>query len=519
VTHQLNRYAPATTTSDGLRQWVQEQYGGEEVIVLANREPFGHRTASDGRVICRHTTSGVVRALEPLVRATSGVWIAHGADPADRLLVDETDGLNVPPHAPCYRLRRVWLDDDEVRGYYDGFANEGLWPLCHRVHVRPVFRPDDFNSYWAINSRFVDALCDEAQTESPIVLVQDYHFALAPRMIRERLPRSAISAFWHIPWPTWHTFEICPWGRHLLQGILAADVLGFQTPADCRSFLDTVERFLEVHIDREQNVVTHAGARTLVRAYAASIEWPDPTAAPWPDVETCRVHVRRQLGVPPGCRLAVSVARLDYTKGIEEGFAAVERLLECYPEYRGSFTFVQIAEPSRSRIRAYRDLHARVRARADGLNNRFGQDDWRPVILLDAHHEPPDVHRFLRAADVCYVGSLHDGMNLVAKEFVAARDDERGALVLSAFAGAARELTDALLVNPYDIDGTAQGLACALSMPVEEQQGRLGRMRVTVAEQNAYTWAGRILADAARARVPLDFHSQYSRANGAATTA
>jgi trehalose 6-phosphate synthase len=489
-----------TWTAETLRAWVHDEFGADQVLVLANRQPFTHACEPNGRVVVRHSASGLVNALEPLVRATHGVWIAHGSGEADRLPVDRRDGLSVPPDNPAYRLRRVWLEDHEVRGYYDGFANQALWPLCHRVHVRPVFRSDDFNMYWNVNGRFVDALCEEARTASPVVLVQDYHFALAPRMIRERLPQSAVAAFWHIPWPVWAAFEVCPWGRHLIEGLLGADVLGFQTRADCRNFLDAVARCLEAHVDREQETITYAGHRTMVRAYPASIEWPNRWVEQAPAIEACRDEVRANFDLPPGFRLGVGIARLDYTKGIEETFAAVERLLEMYPEYRGAFTFVQVAEPSRTRLPEYRELHARVRLAAGRVNRRFGHEGYCPAILLDTHTEPADVYRMLRAADVCVVGSLHDGMNLVAKEFVSARGDEQGALVLSQFTGAAGELTDALMVNPYDIDETAHALARALEMPPDEQRRRMHAMRATIAGQNAYRWAADMFSDVARVR-------------------
>jgi trehalose 6-phosphate synthase len=500
---QWNGSVRAPWTAQALREWGGNRFSGQEILVLANRQPFTHDFDGDGRVTAVHSRSGLVSALEPLVRATSGVWIAHGSGSADRLMVDDRDGVDVAWADSTYRLRRVWLDDEEVDGYYQGFANEGLWPLCHRAYVRPIFRADDFNTYWRVNQRFVDALCEEARTRSPLVLVQDYHFALAPLMLRERMPDSSLSVFWHIPWPTWHSFEVCPMGRHLLEGMLGANLIGFQTPIDCRHFLDTVEHSLEAHIDREDFAITYAGRRSVVRSYAASIEWPDRHVAQSPAVETCREQVFDALGLPRPSRLAVGVTRLDYTKGIEEAFAAVERMIDCYPEYRGRFTFVQLAAPSRTRLPAYRELAERVRLAADRVNRRLGCDSWLPIVLLDAHHEPAEVYRFLRAADVCYVSSLHDGMNLVAKEFVAARDDEQGALVLSAFAGASRELREALIVNPYDVDSAAHALAAGLSMPREEQRRRMSGMRATVAEHNAYKWAARILTDMSRLRVPL----------------
>jgi len=488
-----------TSTEDRMKDWLRSSRMGDRVIVLANREPLSHDYDAGGRIVTRASTSGLVTAVEPIMRTCSGVWVAHGSGAADRRTATEHDGLVVDSGGAQYRLRRVWMDADEEHGYYDGFANEALWPLCHQVHVRPVFRTDDLNTYWMINGRFAVAVLEEAgASPSPLVLVQDYHFALAPRMIRERLPLSTIVSFWHIPWPSWQAFEICPWRGQLLEGLLASDIVGLQTPADCRNFIEAVERTLEVHIDRDESVVTYAGHRVAVRAYPASIAWPSRNAARTPEVEVCRREIRRELHLPLGVRLGVGVDRLDYTKGIEEKFLAVERLLDCYPEFRESFVFVQVAEPSRQRLKAYRDVRRRITETADRINLRFGTGNYRPILLIEDHHSAADVQRFLRAADLCFVGSLHDGMNLVSKEFVGARDDERGVLVLSAFAGAARQLTDALIVNPYDVDGAAQALLQALTMTPQEQRQRMRRMRTQVAEFNAHRWAQEILADARR---------------------
>jgi len=488
-------------SAERLRRWVTTRYAGESIVVLANRAPFRHDRAPDGGIVVKRAGGGLVTALEPLVRACSGVWVAHGAGTADRAVVDRRDGLNVPPASPQYRLRRVWLDAAEERGYYYGFANEGLWPLCHRAGVAPIFRPSDFRTYRAVNARFADAVREEVDTDAPLVLVQDYHFALAPRLIRRRLPLSTIIAFWHTPWPNPRCFGLCPWGRQLLEGLLGSSIVGFQTPEDCRNFVETVGASLDAQVDRRHQVITYAGRQTRVRAYPVSVEWPSRAASQSPTIEACRAEVRRQLHLPQDVRLGVGVDRLDYTKGINEKFLAVERLLESHPELLERFVFVQIAEPSRDCLPAYRELRSRLLATADRINRRFGSNcSYRPIILLEAHHEPAEVYRFLRAADFCYVGSLHDGMNLVAKEFVSARDDDRGVLVLSKFAGAARQLTGALIVNPCAIDDSANALAEALSMDDEEQASRMRAMRSVVAEFSTYRWAGEMLADAAQLR-------------------
>jgi trehalose 6-phosphate synthase len=465
------------------------------VIVLANRQPFSHEHGPDGEVVVKRSTSGLVTASEPLVRQSGGVWIAHGSGTADRLVVDTWDGVMVPPDDPVYRLRRVWLSADEEDGYYYGFANEGLWPLCHRAHVRPVFRARDFDMYWAINARFAEAACDEVQNDPSIVLVQDYHFALAPLMIREKVPSGAIVAFWHIPWPAAEYLDMCPWAAYLVEGMLGSNLLGFQTPEDCTHFLDSAERLLGAAIDRKRRVVTHAGRSTHVRAYPASVRWPSSLSEIAP-VDACARQIRARFNLRETDRLVVGIDRMDYTKGIEEKILCVEQLLEQYPEYIDSLVFVQVAPPSRERLAPYRDLRARVGALVDRVNGRFATEAWRPIHLVEAHHEPREVYRLLRAAEVCYVGSLHDGMNLVAKEFVSVRDDERGVLVLSGFAGTSEELTDAVIVNPYDIEQTANALAFALDMGAAEQRRRMRMMRARVRAWDAERWGTEIMEDA-----------------------
>ena len=493
--------SPRTRWSrERLRRWIATTYGEESLVVLANREPFRHDLAADGAIHVHRSSGGLVTALEPLMEACSGVWVAHGSGSADRMVVDGRDGLDVPPASPLYRLRRVWLNAAEERGYYYGFANEGLWPLCHRAHVQPIFRSADFNTYREVNGRFVDAVCEEVETDQPVVLVQDYHFALAPRLIRQRLPASTIVTFWHIPWPTPREYAICPWRRPLLEGLLGSTIVGFQTKDDCDSFCDTVESVLDAAVDRARNVIVHDGVRTMVHAYPVSVEYPNQVAARASSVDACRVAMRRRFGLAPDVAIGIGIDRLDYTKGISEKFLAVEQLLELHPEFVKRLVFVQVAEPSRECLPAYREMRCRLQAIADRVNRRLGADDYRPIVLLEAHHEPAEVFQFMRGADFCYVGSLHDGMNLVAKEFVNARDDERGVLVLSEFAGAARELTAALIVNPYAIDEAAQTLAKALTMPHQEQSMRMRNMRSVIAEFNAYRWAAEMLSDAARVR-------------------
>ncbi|MFO0612470.1 MAG: trehalose-6-phosphate synthase [Polyangiaceae bacterium] len=500
LAREHDREARAGAWSAGrLRSTLTEYLHGERVITLANREPYIHERDGEGvRVI--HPASGLVSALEPVMRACSGVWVAHGGGSADRETVDARDRVRVPPGEESYVLRRVWLSEAEETGYYYGFSNEGLWPLCHVAHTRPVFRAADWHQYVAVNQKFADAVCREADTSDPIVLVQDYHFALAPRMIRERLPRATIIAFWHIPWPSAERIGICPWREELISGLLGASVVGFHTQQHCNHFIDSVDAFMESRIDRENLAVVQGARRTLVRAYPISVEWPVHWLSEVPPVEVARREVREELGLTPDALLGVGIDRLDYTKGIEERLAAVDELLRRHAEFRGRFTFAQLAAPSRTKIGHYKDLNDRVERLAEEINGRWGSDRYRPIVLLRSHHEPTTVFRYYRAAELCYVSSLHDGMNLVAKEFVAAREDGLGVLVLSEFTGAARELTEALVVNPYDLRQASDALAAALRMSPDEQRERMHSMRRIVSEFNVYRWAGRMLVDAAELR-------------------
>jgi trehalose 6-phosphate synthase len=489
-------------SANRLKATLLQHLQDERVVILANREPYVHEKndQAPGGVRVLHPASGLVTALEPVMRACSGVWVAHGSGSADRQTVDAKNRVKVPPGEESYLLRRVWLTPEEEQGYYYGFSNEGLWPLCHLAHTRPVFRSEDWDHYRAVNRRFADAVCEEVDSDDPIILVQDYHFALAPLMIREKLPRATILTFFHIPWPNAERFGICPWREELIAGMLGSSILGFHTQQHCNNFIDSVDAFMESRIDRERHAVVQGKRSTLVKPYPISIEWPVRWLADAPSIADCRASVRKELGLAPDALLGVGIDRLDYTKGIEERLLAVDELLNRHPEFRGKFTFVQLAAPSRTKIVQYQELNDRVEKVAAEVNAKWGQGDYRPIVMLRAHHEPPTVFRYFRAAELCYVSSLHDGMNLVAKEFVAAHEDNLGVLVLSQFTGAARDLTEALIVNPYDLRQASEALATALRMPVEEQRERMQSMRKLVSEFNVYRWAGRMLVDAAELR-------------------
>lgn len=483
-----------------LRQLLVEELPGVEVLVISNREPYIHNKDAAGTVSLQLPASGLVSALEPIMRTCGGTWIAHGSGSADRETVDAQDRLRVPPAKPDYTLRRVWLSDDEVEGYYYGLANEGLWPLCHTAFVRPMFREADWARYRTVNERFADIVVEEAGRDDPIVLVQDYHFALLPRMIRDRMPKATIITFWHIPWPNGETFGICPWREEIIAGLLGSSILGFHTRQHCNNFLEAADRFVESRIDREHDSITFGGRDTLVRPYPISIEWPPTALATQASIADCRAAVRKRLGLADDIRLAVGIERFDYTKGILDRMHAVDELLNRHPEWKGRFVFVQAAAPTRTSLASYNALQEDAVLLAEMINARHRVGGWHPIELVIRHHDQREVYELFRAADLCIVSSLHDGMNLVAKEFVAARDDERGVLVLSSFAGASRELSEALIVNPFDSRCMANAIDTALNMPEGEQQQRIASMRETIKQYNVHRWAAQMLLDAAMIR-------------------
>ncbi|MGB7266900.1 MAG: trehalose-6-phosphate synthase, partial [Terracidiphilus sp.] len=505
-------------TAERLAVHMRNRAGSSRIFVVSNREPYMH--IRQGReTVCVVPPSGLVTAIEPVLRACDGVWVASGSGDADAATVDEFDRLRVPPDEPRYTLRRVWLSEEEEARYYDGFANEGLWPLCHIAHTRPTFRAADWECYQRVNRRFADALLEEMQDSAePVVFVQDYHLALLPQLVKKARPDARVAIFWHIPWPNPEAFGICPWQAELLDGLLGADLIGFHIPLHCNNFLATVDRVVESRTMREQMTVLRNGHVSTVRPYPVSVAFDGVTgpAAPMTEfaVEEERAAERQKLLSEFGVRaesLAVGVDRLDYTKGIVERLDAFEQLLETHPWHQERLTMVQIAAPSRTRIPSYVELRRRVDETVMRINERFQTAHWKPVVLIERQCNHAEVTRWYRAAEVCLVTSLHDGMNLVAKEFVAARDDEDGVLVLSKFTGAAVELRDALLVNPYDIVAVAEAIHNGLEMSRDERRERMQRMRRQVMEHNIYMWAAKILGDLRELRLEPVEGAELSR--------
>ena len=475
---------------DSLYQLVQAKLGDYLFLIVSNREPYIHNLSDTGEITCNRPVSGLTEALDPVMRASGGTWIAHGSGDADRKVVDSNNRLAVPPEKPEYTLRRVWLAEEEIKGFYLGFANEALWPICHVTFTPPMFRESDWNTYQKVNQIFADVVLREIGNRKAMVLVQDYHFALLPRLIKEKKPEITVGQFWHIPWPPHELFRTCPWQEEILDGLLGNDLLGFHVPSFCRNFMDTVERSLEVKVDRSKSAVTCRGKTTLVQPFPISVDFDSLSQnAGTGEVEREMESLRRKFNLA-GKYVGVGMDRTDYTKGIPERLQALDRFFENYPSYRDKVVFIQAGMPSRTQLESYQNLNRRINDLAHGINESYGTASWKPVIMIAKQLSHTTLAALRRLANFCVVSSLHDGMNLVAKEYVSSRIDGDGVLILSKFTGAASEMKEALLINPYDTGEFAGKIKEALEMPEAERRRRIKALRETIAGNNIYRWGG-----------------------------
>lgn len=489
---RLRTSAESIWTPERLNEEMKQLLQNKKLIVVSNREPYMH--IHTGREIqCIMPASGMVTALEPILKACGGLWIASGSGDADKETVDEHDKVLVPPYENKYTLRRIWLTKEQENHFYYGFSNEGLWPLCHIAHTRPVFRKEDWEDYCTVNQLYADAVIEEIEDEEePFILVQDYHFALLPRLIKQKRPDAKVAIFWHIPWPNPESFGICPWQKELLLGMLGADLVGFHTQYHCNNFLETVNNALESRVIWESYSVKIGNQFTLVKPFPISIAFTLKDYEQSSNEKPQPSELLKQHGITT-LSFGVGVDRIDYTKGLIEKFLAIERFFEKYPDYQGQFTFVQIGAPSRSLLKTYSDTINAVDAEVNRINWKFKTKNWQPILFLKKHHSHEEIIPYYKAADFCMVTSLHDGMNLVAKEFISARSNNDGVLILSQFAGASQELHNALIINPYDIEGSADAVKAALEMSLEQQKQRMKQMRRMVMSNNVYSWASSIL--------------------------
>ncbi len=484
---------------------------GSKLIIVSNREPWLHVHDAKGirGIRAIRPASGMVSGLEPIIRAAGGTWIAHGSGSADRLVVDGKDRISLPPDHPSYTLRRVWLTKKEEGGYYFGLANKAIWPLCHIVYTRPEFSRNDWEIYKSVNQRFCDAVLEEAGDESAIIFIQDYHLALLPRLLRNARPDLTLIHFWHIPWPNREAFRIFPWGEELLDGLLGNDILGFHIQYHCNNFLNTVDRGIEAMVDYEHFRAFRGGRPTYVRPFPISVDFEQIAAdAESPPVKRQKAMFYKELGeTAKKTFLYVGADRMDYTKGIPERMKAFDLMLTRHPELIGRVSLMQLAAPSRTHIETYRDLNDELDNLVDEINWRHQTEEWSPVQFMRAHHDYHAVLASYRMADVLIVTSLHDGMNLVAKEYVSARTDGGGAMVLSCYTGAARELPEAILVNPFDIDELADALYQAFTMPEDDRRLRMERLRHQVRKNTVYEWGKKIFEEAEKIRGIKDIGS------------
>jgi trehalose 6-phosphate synthase len=482
----------------------RQAFPAGRLVVVSNREPYAHARDDTGAIAVERPAGGLALALDPVLRALGGSWVAWGHGDADREVVDEHDRVGVPPENPAYTLRRLWLSEEEIENYYFGFSNQGLWPICHNIleHVR--FRDRYWQAYGDVNDRFARAAAEEIGEGAGLIWFQDYHLALAPGIARELRPDATLAHFWHIPWPAWETYRVCPWKVELLEGLLANDLLGFHLDTFANNFLTACVRELDAFVDRGKQAVVHRGHLTRVAAFPISIDVQHfEEMAQSPETEARMARIVARFGLEHK-RVGIGVDRLDYTKGIVERLEALRILFQRYPELVGSFTFIQIAVPSRSEIPAYQILEDEVDAKIDRLNSALATDDWQPVITIKESVPQNELAAFYRLADVAVVSSIQDGMNLVVKEFVACQDmEDPGAVCLSEFAGASDELDHTLPVNPLYTEGFADDLRRALEMPLEERRERMAEMKADLADNTIYTWMADSLAAAGAARAEV----------------
>lgn len=482
-------------TEAKLKDLINAKLGEDALFVVSNREPYMHvMDESTNTVKCIRPASGVVTAIDPILRACGGVWIAHGAGNADRKFANSKDKLGVPPEDNRYILKRVWLTKEEEEGYYYGFANEGLWPLCHMTHTRPIFRESDWQMYKKVNQKFADSVLAELPAKNPFVFIQDYHFTLLAKMVKEKRPDANISLFWHIPWSNPEVFSTCPYQEQILEGMLACDLIGFHVQSHCNNFLETANKLLESRVDTEKFSVVRFGRETFIKAFPISVNGYFNQDGQSLDLVREIDKIKNEFELEDKI-VAIGVDRIDYTKGLIERVFAVDRFIEKNPQYKNKFVFIQLAAPSRTHIKRYHDLMGEIEELVEKKNWKYSEGEWKPIIYLKRHFSPEEIKPYYALADICIVSSLHDGMNLVAKEYVASKVDLNGVLILSRFTGAAKELSDSVLINPYSIEEFADAIKLSIEMPLEERRKRMENMRKIVSENNVYRWAGNIITE------------------------
>lgn len=479
---------------------LKDKIGDDLFIVVSNREPYIHKWR-EGKVTVDKPASGLVTAMDPMLQACEGIWVAHGSGNADRKVVDSKGRIKVPPGKGAYTLKRVWLSKEEEMGYYYGFSNGTLWPLCHIAFARPAFDARHWEIYRRVNRRFADTVLEEVGDKKAFVWVQDYHLALVPAMLKERRPDLLIAQFWHIPWPNPEVFRICPWVREVIEGLLGNDLIGFHIHQHCENFLNTVDQTIEVRIDRERSTIFHhGGIGTKVLPFPISVDFDLINQDVDKDYSENEVVQDVFQSLPQKYKyIALGVDRIDYTKGIPERLRAIDRFLEKYPQMVERFVYLQMGALSRIHIGLYKELNEEINKIVEEINWKYATDRWTPILLLRRNLTYPEILVLYKLADVCLVSSLHDGMNLVAKEYVASRKNDDGVLILSRFTGAARELENgSIVINPYDTEEFADAIYAAVTMQRKDRRRRMHNLRSIVSESNIYRWGASFISELAR---------------------
>jgi trehalose 6-phosphate synthase len=472
---------------------LKEKFSDYSLVIASNRQPYIHKL-SRGKIECTRGPGGVVTALDPIMRSLGGSWVCCGSGDADKLAAKNSK-VKVPPHDPSYELRYIWLSKEENIGYYFGYSNQGLWPLSHLVFTKPDFDNEHWQVYKQVNKKFAQNIDKEIKGKKAIVFVQDYHLTLVSKYLKEINPEAITLLFWHIPWPTYDVFRILPQKAELLKGMLSYDLLGFHINYFCNNFFDAVANEIEAKVNTENRLVVHKGHTSLVRDYPISVDFEGINKiSQEKEVEDLAKTFKEELGLA-GYKVIIGLDRIDYTKGIIERIRAIDKLLDNHPELKEKIIFVQMGEISRIHILQYKQLNERVNALVEEVNFKHSRHHWKPILFLRRHLNFKEVLAFYKIADLCIVSSLHDGMNLVAKEFISSKTDEKGALVLSKFTGASRELKDAWLMNPYSTEEASDVIFKALSMSESEKKKRMKKLRQVVQRNDIWKWIGRIISD------------------------
>ncbi len=475
------------TTSDELIKFVKKVLKGKQLVVAIQSEPYVHVKTPKG-IKLQKGAGGAHVLLDGVLKQVGGLMVAVGRGTGDQQMSDAKGRIRVPPDTKTYTLKRIFLKKKELDGFYYGFANQTLWPLCHAVFIKPIFHTSWWEEYKQVNQKFADAILEEIKDDNAFIWVNDYHFALLPKMLQEKHPKLSVGVFWHIPWPTHEIFRICPWRKEILEGLLGADFIGFHRGYHVDNFVECARRELGVIVDNEPKSIIWNDNHTKLANLPAGIDYHEIQDSFSKHKLIDKRIIKRDFGFNFE-KLIIGVDRIDYTKGLVERLKILDRFFEKYPEYIGKVVYFSVGAPSRIHIPAYKNLNKEILDLVEKINWKYSTNDWFPIVFVDQILPREKIFEYYRLADVCLVTALDDGMNLVAKEFVLCSDPEKGVLVLSKFTGAAKDLKWALQINPYSVEASVDVLRQALEMNKKEKIERNKNLKNAVKANNIYDWA------------------------------